>query len=87
MAARGGGCKRGGIASARAEQQTQARHAVERGQQIPRIVLGLDFRRRLFGRVAFPIIRIIHRKPVCLMLQPYHAARIFRFALKFSLTV
>jgi hypothetical protein len=53
------------------------RHAIKRRQQIPWIVLGLDFRRRLFRSVALPLIRIIHRKPVCLMPQNYHAARIF----------
>jgi len=67
MAACGQGCKRGGLA--RAEKQTQARCAIVRGQQIPWIVFGLDFRRRLFRSVAIPLIRIIHRKPACLAPQ------------------
>jgi hypothetical protein len=39
------------------------RFAVKRRQQIPGIVLGFDFRRRLFPSAAVPVVCITHRKP------------------------
>jgi hypothetical protein len=51
------------------EQVAQALHAKEHGRQIPGIVLGRDLRRRLFRSVPFPLVCIIHRKPVWLVPQ------------------